>query len=742
MHFKFGSHPKPGFYDEEGRFITTGNTHKSIGEVSKKSIVTANTDIGFGGGGGLGGTAANTDRYNPIKDRLEEGSVVEDWIPRDHSGLNDMFRLMYHRDPIVGSIVDILAELIWSEFDLIGIDDPEIKKVYQDAMQALDPLTFLPSITREFLVLGRSVSSMIYNDKKGNFTDIICHDPSFLRLTPIPIRGYDPKVDMLVSPALAQFASSSDPRDLDARKGLPDVYLKAIQNAGVSNKNQQSHMGGRGNVAFEQGLGGEGVPLDPLTTLFVPRQAFNYDYIGTSFLTRTISFWALEKALINATVTSARRRSRSILHVKMGIENLWEPTSEELNNTAGLFISADEDPVGAVVATRNGVEVGEVRSGTDFYKWSDEWELLTQGKLRALGANDALLSGDATYNNQDSAKTFFMDRANALRKNLTAKMFYRKIFPTIARLNGFVKRSPNEIKHGIRTNKMTQREALSIPDTELILPKITWRQDLVNDIDEVKLEMYEKMEEKGLPITLKNWAQAANLDLDKQIEELDNDAVLRKKVNEWKATFEFGEGEIPDIEAAAQAEFVRSLQSITSAGVKEVVGSIEKAKHLGPISNYLFWDKKGNLGPLNVKVLAEFLETIDPNTNSVKILYDFYGLRHQLLRHFESEAKAQIAHYLLYRTELTPVKPALDIDVQKTLKENIEASLDKYKTHGSVYKLAKIAETEFKIINALSRKNKDEALNRVQNTANSIKTSAKDPIPGTSVNLYSGVSKI
>ena len=120
-------------------------------------------------------------------------------------------------------------------------------------------------------------------------------------------------------------------------------------------------------------------------------------------------------------MTSARRRSRSILHVKAGIDNLWEPSPQELDNIAGMFIVADQDPVGAVVATRTGVDTSEVRSGNDFYKWSDEWALLNEGKLRALGANDALLTGDATYSNQESARMFFMERALNLRNTLSCR---------------------------------------------------------------------------------------------------------------------------------------------------------------------------------------------------------------------------------------------------------------------------------------------------------------------------------
>ncbi|GAG32853.1 unnamed protein product, partial [marine sediment metagenome] len=235
---------------------------------------------------------------------------------------------MYHRDHIAGTVVDILSDLIWSEFELIGIQDPVIRNLYADSLEAIDPISTFPDLTREFLVLGRTVSSMIFDKQRGIFKDLICHDPSFIRLTPIPIQGFDPKIDLIPSPGMRDFVESEDPRDVDARKVLPEAYIEAVRMAsgsgvGMSGSGlgqQSGGFGGHGGGFGGGGGGGDigGIPLDPINTLFLPRKRFNNDYIGTSLYTRIITFWALEKALINATVTSARRRSRSVLHITAG----------------------------------------------------------------------------------------------------------------------------------------------------------------------------------------------------------------------------------------------------------------------------------------------------------------------------------------------------------------------------------------------------------------------------------------
>lgn len=767
---KFNDHPAPGYYDKEGKFITVSSS--SVGTVR---TVTADcgggSGTGAGGAGGSGGygygagngmgsggdgsgfggsgmSGATQDRYNPVRDRLDEGTVVEDWIPRDASGLNDMFKLMYHRDPIAGALVDLIAETTWSDFDLTGIEDPMIKKIYQDSMNAIDPISTLPELTREFMVLGRSASSMIFDNNRGIFTDITSHDQSFLRLTPIPIKGYDPKIDLIPSPALRAFVESTDPRDQDARKIFPDAYIQAVKMASGGGVSSSTSMFNRGT----SGSGIGGIPLDPINTLFLARKVFSYDYVGTSLFTRLITFWALEKALINATVTSARRRARSIMHLKIGIDNVWEPTSEEMDNIAGMFIQADEDPVGAVVATKTGVDANEVRQGQDFYKWSDEWSLLSEAKFRALGANESLLS-DATYSNQETARMFFMEKIQTLRNMLTQRIFYSRFFPLLARIHGFHKIPKSHLAHGIRVKanntqmsygldpeKITQRQALSIPDSELITPTIKWRKELVNSIDEKRIDLYQRLKEEGLPVLLKDLASAGGVDMDSTMADLDADAAMRKRVAKWKADSEGVLG----AEDVARLEFINSLQKLTHANIKQVLGS--KIKDLGPLSYYPFWNEKGQFAGLEVKKLAEVLEKIDPSSNMALGIYSEQGMN-QILSDLPTNEDRMIAHYLMFKTGLTKIKPVLSGLVIARMSEWIKTLLDKHAANGRVYQLASLATDELRTIASLSESNKKKAADKIESTVKKTaehvtkKTKMKDPIKSTSQSLYTGINK-
>lgn len=751
MLFKFGQHPSPGLFGD--KLSVASNFGEAASAMRNKTkIITAN-QAGSNGGGNFGSgvsgnpsgssstdsmssSGANQDRYNPIRDRLDEGSIVEDWIPRDASGLDQMFKLMYHRDHIAGTLVDLIAETIWSEFDLTGIKDPGILKIYQDTMELLDPIAICPELTREFLVLGRSIGSMIFDEKRGIFRDIITHDPSLVRLTPIPLQGYDPKVDLFPSPGLRAFVNSVDPRDADALKILPEAFINAIRAASGgsgssgSSFSKQSQMYGQHSGSS----GASGIPLDPINTLFVARKVFGHDRIGTSLFTRLITFWALEKALINATVSSARRRSRSILHIKMGIDNVWEPSPSEMDNTAGMFIQADEDPVGAVVATRNGVDASEVRQGQDFYKWSDEWQLLNEGKLRALGANDALLSGESTYNNQDSARAFFMERAQSLRNTLTSRIFYRRLFVLTARVHGFVKDPKSLTSDKLLLNrtpssqKLTQRETMDIPDSELIIPTITWRKELVNNIDEKRLDILERLETKGIPVSLRQWASAANIDLDSMLSDLDKDADMRKNVAAYKASYE---NAVAAEEQEAKLAFVNSLKKLSESTVKASLqeNSVDSS-FLEGISSYVFWGPRAKIGNLTASDLALAMKKLKATDQSLKRLFDSHALERFFAGEFRDETSAKIASYLLFRQGIAPSLPVLTVAVQDALAENINECLLRNSNEPFAYQLGKIACSEIKQIRALS-----SCQGKVEKSA-----PVSDPIPSSSSKLYGGLS--
>jgi len=459
------------------------------------------------------------DMFNPVRDRLDEGTVIERWIPNDIAGINRMWRLIYTRDDVGGPAVDLFKDLPWSAWSLAGIDDPKIKNLYEDALDALDIEQFMRDSTGDFLIYGRLAASLLFNEQKGYWDGAIVQNPDYIAIAPIPLWGFDAKLDLLVNPMLRQFLASKDPRDTFARRTIPPQFIQQLLTTGR-------------------------VPLSPLNTAFLPRKTVADDYVGTSYFTRLLTYWALGKPLINAAAIGPRRRAGGVLHLTVGTEN-WEPSDEELDYYSNVFIQADDDPIGAVVATRQGVQMDRgVDSNQYIWKIGDDFGYLTDAKMHALGINAAMLEGDANWNTMDASMSAFLERVKVLRAYMTQKVITDTIFTTLARLHGFVRRTPAELAHNIRIGssphtrfgaRTSLSKALEIPKSELILPTVVWEKRLKPVADEGWLNILRMGEEFGIPVLLSDFAEAMGKDLQKTERGLKDDLAQRERFQEWKA---------------------------------------------------------------------------------------------------------------------------------------------------------------------------------------------------------------
>lgn len=223
---------------------------------------------------------------------------------------------------------------------------------------------------------------------------------------------------------------------------------------------------------------------------------------------------------------------------------MWEPTAGEMDSTAELFKKSDEDPTGAVVVTRTGVEATEVLQGGAIWKISDEWEYLSTGKMRALGINEAFLSGDSTYTSYENAKTIFVEQVRKLRELITEKTIMEKA-EVLARIHNITE---SNMSSGVRINPSAQNvsleKAMAIPKTDLILPEIRWQKTLSPEGDTAELELLTTLADLGFPVTLKALGSSAGFNTDNFIGDMEEDLELRRQVGVWnklKEDYESGD---------------------------------------------------------------------------------------------------------------------------------------------------------------------------------------------------------
>lgn len=458
--------------------------------------------------------------YNPVYDNLDEGTVIEYWLPRDPARINSIFRRIFMLDPVAGPALELYKDLPFSDFQFTSVKDKHVLNLYADSFNAMNIVGILPDMALEYLKLGKLIGHMHMDESKGYFNHIEIHDPDQIRMTPSPLIGFPPKLDLAPSPQLREWANSDDPRDVDAQAAV-SYYVSLIRE-------------------------GKDIPLDSSNSFYIPRRTAPYDQVGASIYTRILLFVAYEKAIVNASVTAARRRMGAIRHVTAGTE-AWTPDEDEIQSVADLFTNADEDPVGAIVVTRDGVSVAEVggdRLG-DMTKISDEWDFLTKGKLNSLGISEAFLSGEATYNTIEQLMSVFLDRVRAIRSMFTNEVLIKEILRPLAEKNDFRRTTQARLSHRIRV-------AESYDNNDYILPDIVWEKNLRPVADRDWMDILEQMQSIGIPITIRTMTAAAGFDLDSEISQFEEDIEVRRQLSQQTDTID---GISSGLESGGDTEF-------------------------------------------------------------------------------------------------------------------------------------------------------------------------------------------
>lgn len=468
---------------------------------------------GLGGGGLLGGSQNGGTLYNPIFDDLSEGTIIEQFMPVDPRRLHRIWRRIYLQDPIAGPAIELMRDIPWSTWEITGCNgDATIRKFYEDAFNAIGAVALMPELTGEFLAMGKYIAHLIFDDMKGFFTHCIVQDPDFIKIGNVPIPGWQPNLDLMPTPEMRAWATSQDPRNIEIQDML-GPYTDDLRS-------------------------GKQIPLLPENTIYVARRTAPYDNIGASIFTRILMFVAYEKALVNSTISTAKRRASRIRHIKVGIDDVWEPEPHTIQEVADAFMNADTDPVGAIVATRTGVESTEVGGNTlqDVVKISDEWEFLQKGKMSALGISDAFLSGEATYNSMEQLVSVFLDRMRALRA-FHVHHFLDEIAKRLARKHEYVKRTEAERSHGVRIGRSrTRYGTLDYTDDELILPGYAFSKTLRPVADRDYMDILQQLRDQGVPVTAADWMASAGYDADNVSQEaLKEDLAMRKRFSAHNA---------------------------------------------------------------------------------------------------------------------------------------------------------------------------------------------------------------
>lgn len=486
---------------------------KTVGSTSKGLLEKAHLESTSATSMRVSTTPNTTVSANAITIDMEP--MLTGLTPSSEMLLNKVYRDIYYNESVAGCAVDLISTLPFSEFSLGGLSAQKgnlrlVHRVYEETLERLNLRTLLPEMSVDYLVLGKHCSSLLYNKEKRSFTDVLPHDIDGLKIEPLPFYSQDPIITVKFAAEVMSILSRTNSKRVDRIK---------------------EHLG---KTVVDSILAG-GMELDPLSTIFIPRRTFTRTDTGTSYYRRILPIYLIEKNLYRGTLVESARRQRGILHLTLGDGDQWIPTVQDLEFITELFMGADSDPLGAIIATRTGIAVEEHRQGGDFWKSTDFNDSVLSHKLRALGISEAFLSGDASYATGDAALSVFIDTVRNFRDMMTRKLFYNKLFPLISLINGFTTKDGKLTVQEDLMSRMSSEEALSQlnDNSKLFVPSVHWTKQLKPEGDSSYIELLNTMSEKGVPVPLRAMAAAAGMDLDTLLRQQDEDIDVRRRIAEY-----------------------------------------------------------------------------------------------------------------------------------------------------------------------------------------------------------------
>jgi hypothetical protein len=467
-----------------------------IGSVSK-NVETADATMPFLFSGGAG---MKSNFNMGVSGPLAFVYLLTGIVPEQEELLRRYYRDIYHYDHVAGAAVDIISSFPFSRWTLTGMETDELEK-FDESLFRLNLRSLLPEISMSYLVDAEYIGTLIFNHKDKVFVDVLTHNPDECQVDRYPFYSVAPKIRVVNSAETRKFMESTDKYARQIRSMFAEEFIRALKAS-----------------AYE---------LNPLTTMYLARRTLP-SKPPISYLKRILPIYLLEKQLYRGTLVEAHKRQRSMLHVTAGDDN-WEPTPEELDALVAMFQQVEVDPLGGIITTRNGVTAQELRQGGDFWKWTDQADILVPYKLRALGCSEALLSADATYSNAETALSVFMENMDQYREYITYQVFENRLFPIVSYANDYIK---DPAKQKGEKTRLQMMYAIN-NQQNLRVPKLHWHKRLEAKSEDNPLDVLNTVSEKGLPIPLRMWAAAAKIDIDTLIHELREDEKIRTVIEQY-----------------------------------------------------------------------------------------------------------------------------------------------------------------------------------------------------------------
>ena len=517
---------------------------------------------------------------SPISPQQNFTTFLESFVnTNDHANLRLKYRDLYYFDNICGTAVDLRSELPFSDYTLTGISDPAVLQVYSDALEEVKPLQFLRRLLADYFVYGASAYWLLFDDERKIFASPLPLDLDRCTLIQTPLLNDAPFINYQMDESLNTFIGEYNNGDVRVQEYVKQrpALLKLIAAAGGDN-------GGSKTQSI--------IKLEPEFTLYLERNDLSYSpKASVSYFSRVLKYYEYEKRIFRGTIDMAEKRLKSILHLSIGSDTIL-PNAETLAEISNAFKTANLDPTDAIVATHNYVSTNEIRQPTDFWRWDEVSDFINRGKMVALGINEQFLSGEMSYASMESALSVFLEQLLWDRTYVTDKVFYKTLFPYIAKQNGFISKDKDVTasyeSHGkdIGLGPLMQYKNKNTHKERYEIPTIAWHKALKPKVDKDWLATLTELKDQGIPIPYRMWLTGAGINVDELMSEygVDKSEAIETKAAEYKDRFEvhddysgqFGDEDFTAAEDAGNIEedlFAQDFEEPTSEVEEEKLSS-------------------------------------------------------------------------------------------------------------------------------------------------------------------------
>jgi|GEM_PF-4508472 len=452
----------------------------------------------FGGsmpeGSSLSGGSGNSMYHAQRPIMPEFDSPDREQYPRDRQKANFYWRLFHKYDPIFGNAIDMFAEMIVSDFDIVvkGDDSQTIKQTLEYMCDEVNLIEVIKYIIKEYLVIGECIPQNFFSEEKGIWTYTGFHNPDFIEIKDTPIIKMDPIINFVPDESLRAMLTDGTPESMELRQKLPNQFVSKV-------------------------ISRQKIKLSPVNCSFIARKLHPYDIRGTSLASRLWRIWVVEDASYASTIATYRRAASPLKVVKLGDPaSGWIPDPSQEAKLLQLLAQAEMDPQ-AFLVWNYGISYEAWGSSERAVNIKNDHDTIEKVKLSALGLSKSFMSGEVSFASAKSGLQVFLRRLLSLRQYLDSTWISPKFFRPISEMNDWKRAKPSEVAHNYRIKRTAQQDLVE-DETRIIMPELIWKNKLDPKLDEAMLSALKQLEGFGFKVSKGTIGGAVSLDWKEELE--------------------------------------------------------------------------------------------------------------------------------------------------------------------------------------------------------------------------------